>query len=131
MAHPIPPLSPRRAARRSVRLAALAVLSMLAGCQPKPPPAAPVAQPKTVAAANGEDSGALSSAVRPEPVATRADVLKGSDWPPLQLSEGEALVSCAVDATDNVDIGIDPDPDAGADAGAGAGAGAGAADKGR
>ena len=61
-------------------------------------PAEPVAAtPKTVAASNGEDSGAVSSDLTPTQ-ATTADLLKGTQWPALSLASGNAWVDCNVDA---------------------------------
>lgn len=69
------------------------LLLPLAACQ-QPAPAAPLAKPRTVAAVNGEDSGALSSDARPDRLTVKANVLKGTNWPALRLTSGVASVHC-------------------------------------
>jgi ATP-dependent protease ClpP protease subunit len=68
----------------------------LAACQQK----APVQVPATIVdvPANAGQGGALSGgSPAPVPVARKADGLKGTDWPPVVLTSGEASISCESD----------------------------------
>ena len=66
---------------------------LLAACRQAPPPAPPPEAPKTVVASGSEDAGAVSSDAKPAK-ATKADLLKGTQWPELRLVSGEAWVDC-------------------------------------
>ena len=84
----------------------------LAACQQQAPVEPVPAAPRTVAANNGEDSGAVSSDVSPDK-ATRADLLKGTQWPALQLISGKAWVDCDVSGNDNATHAVAGTADAG------------------
>jgi hypothetical protein len=61
----------------------------------------PVAKPARTVVANGnEDSGALSS----DAAAPKADVLKGTHWPPMRVTSGEATIRCDDDADDGAAV---------------------------
>lgn len=68
----------------------------LTACQQK----APVQAPATIVdvPANAGQGGALSGgSLVPAPVARKSDVLKGTDWPAVELTSGEAWVGCESD----------------------------------
>lgn len=70
-----------------------ALVACLTACQQK----APVAPPITIVdvPASAGQSGALSGgSPTPAPVASKADVLKGTHWPAVELTSGEAAISC-------------------------------------
>ena len=72
------------------------LVACLTACQQK----APVAPPVTIVdvPANAGQSGALSGgSPTPAPVASKADVLKGTDWPAVELTSGQAAISCEPD----------------------------------
>ncbi len=69
---------------------------VLIGCRQQAPAPLPLQKPLTVPANSGEDSGALSSDAKPAKAA-RVDVLKGTDWPPIRMTSGEASISCEAD----------------------------------
>ncbi len=79
-----------------MRWLGVAVVLALAACGAAPTPVA-APKPRTVTAASGEDSGAISSAVKPDAV-VKAEALNGNDWPPLKLVDGEATLRCDGDA---------------------------------
>lgn len=65
----------------------------LAACQQKTPVQAPVTIVDVPASAG--QGGALSGGSPvPAPVARKADVLKGTDWPAVELASGRAWISC-------------------------------------
>jgi hypothetical protein len=118
-------------------LACIAIACLLlAACRQAADPVA--AKPKTVVANGSEDSGAVSSDAKPVGV-TEADLLKGTKWPALQLTSGEAWVDCDADIVAGAETGdpahAAPDaqvaeaatPQADADAAAGVGGGGGGA----
>ncbi|WP_242108441.1 hypothetical protein [Luteimonas aquatica] len=65
----------------------------LVACRQQAPVPPPAPKPLTVPASSGEDSGALSSDAKPARAA-QVDVLKGTDWPPIRVTSGEASISC-------------------------------------
>ena len=74
----------------------LVVGLLLIGCRQQAPAPPQPQKPLTVPANSGEDSGALSSDAKPAKAA-RVDVLKGTDWPPIRVTSGEASISCEAD----------------------------------
>ena len=68
-------------------------LALLASC--REPPAPPPESAKTAASA-AEENGAISTPA-PKAVPAAKDVLKGTEWPPAQLTSGTATVSCDTD----------------------------------
>lgn len=74
---------------------------------------AQVEEPVIVVASGGEDSGALSSDAAPQPTPTQTDVLKGTKWPPLQMTSGKAWVDCGIETDGSAAVEA-ADADAGA-----------------
>ncbi|MET0717644.1 MAG: hypothetical protein ABWY34_04490, partial [Pseudoxanthomonas sp.] len=68
----------------------------ISACQQKAPVEAPAAIVDIPA--SSAQSGALSGGTAvPVPVASKADVLQGTEWPSVELSSGEAFISCDAD----------------------------------
>jgi membrane-bound ClpP family serine protease len=72
----------------------------IAACQKQ----APVEAPQTIIdlPANAEQAGALSGGEK-LPVPSKADVLKGNDWPKAEVASGDAFISCQLELTDEGD----------------------------
>lgn len=74
---------------------AVVLLLAVAGCRQQTPEPPPSAKPAPLVASGAEDSGALSSdAGEPGKAMLKADVLKGTKWPRMQVTSGEARISC-------------------------------------
>jgi hypothetical protein len=88
-------------------------LAMAAACSPAPPPEEPVIIEAPTTGDGGANYGAVSvdEPVLPEPP---PDIASTTDWPAMELTSGEALISCTVDyeaAGDGqplVDLGFEP-----------------------
>lgn len=65
----------------------------LTACQQKTPVQAPV-RIVDVPASAGQGGALSGGSPVPAPVARKTDVLKGTDWPAVELASGEAWVSC-------------------------------------
>lgn len=74
----------------------VAFFACIAGCQQKAPAPAPATIVDVPASAG--QSGALSGgSPTPVPAVPKADVLKGTDWPVVELTSGQAAISCESD----------------------------------
>lgn len=103
-------VSIRRSLRARLLFAAILPLA-LAACQKQAPVEAPPAKPRTVVASGGEDSGALSSDAAAAGKATlTAAVLKGTKWPRMQVTSGEARISCDAGAPVSAEAEANPPP---------------------
>jgi ATP-dependent protease ClpP protease subunit len=65
----------------------------LTACQQKTPVQAPV-RIVDVPASAGQGGALSGGSPAPAPVARKTDVLKGTDWPAVELTSGEASISC-------------------------------------
>ncbi len=85
--------SRRRVARRALLTMLLCLLPL--ACQRAEPPVIPASPPVVTLGSHDDASVARDTAERPAP--PPADYLSGTHWPPVELREGAAWISCSYD----------------------------------